>query len=170
MNSREKSKLSNGGETSPDGRPFIPDDHPRSQSLHYRHLLVDGMYNNIVTPSGLIAHGRGEAFDYILGEQTIENFKKFRDSLIPSLKQSLKKNSERINEGLIYELVGTVFYISSSLVKKYKNLSMDRLVSATLRNLIRLKAKFEDMVKESHIQEIIENLQEYGFLDASKSA
>ncbi|MHA1746848.1 MAG: phosphopantothenate/pantothenate synthetase [Promethearchaeota archaeon] len=51
--------------------PIIPDDHPRAQSLHYRHTLVDGMHKEIVTPSGLCAHGRGEAFDYILGEQTI---------------------------------------------------------------------------------------------------
>ena len=51
--------------------PIIPDDHPRVQSLHYRHTLVDGMQKKIVTPSGLCAHGRGEAFDYILGEQTI---------------------------------------------------------------------------------------------------
>jgi 4-phosphopantoate--beta-alanine ligase len=51
--------------------PIIPDDHPRAQSLHYRHTLVDGMQKKIVTPSGLCAHGRGEAFDYILGEQTI---------------------------------------------------------------------------------------------------
>ena len=27
----------------------------------------------IVTPTGLIAHGRGEAFDYLLGERTTEN-------------------------------------------------------------------------------------------------
>lgn len=56
--------------TNPDGRPIIPDDHPRAQSLHYRHLLVDGMNANIVTPSGLCAHGRGEAYDYMLGEKT----------------------------------------------------------------------------------------------------
>ncbi len=50
--------------------PIIPDDHPRAQSLHYRHKLVDEMIAKVVTPSGLCAHGRGEAFDYILGEKT----------------------------------------------------------------------------------------------------
>ena len=49
---------------------IIPNDHPRAQSLHYRHALVEGMENKIVTPSGLCAHGRGEAYDYILGEIT----------------------------------------------------------------------------------------------------
>jgi 4-phosphopantoate--beta-alanine ligase len=32
--------------------------------------LVDGFRNGIVVPQGLIAHGRGEAFDYLLGEKT----------------------------------------------------------------------------------------------------
>lgn len=57
--------------TKEDGNPIIPEDHPRAQSLHYRHTLVEAMHQKIVTPSGLCAHGRGEAFDYLLGEQTI---------------------------------------------------------------------------------------------------
>ncbi|MHA1777664.1 MAG: hypothetical protein DRO88_13915 [Promethearchaeia archaeon] len=52
------------------GIPIIPDDHPRAKSLHYRHLLVEAMHQKIVTPSGLCAHGRGEAFDYLIGERT----------------------------------------------------------------------------------------------------
>ena len=35
-------------------------------------LLVDGYKKGIVVTEGLIAHGRGEAFDYLLGEQTTE--------------------------------------------------------------------------------------------------
>jgi 4-phosphopantoate--beta-alanine ligase len=35
-----------------------------------REKLVDGFKNGIVVPHGLIAHGRGEAFDYLLGERT----------------------------------------------------------------------------------------------------
>ncbi|MHA2100347.1 MAG: phosphopantothenate/pantothenate synthetase family protein, partial [Candidatus Kariarchaeaceae archaeon] len=48
----------------------IPDDHPRAASLRTRHELIDGMHEKIVTEAGLIAHGRGEAYDYLLGEQT----------------------------------------------------------------------------------------------------
>lgn len=48
----------------------IPDDHPRADSLNIRHRLIDGMHQNIVAEAGLIAHGRGEAFDYLLGEKT----------------------------------------------------------------------------------------------------
>ncbi|WP_457559111.1 phosphopantothenate/pantothenate synthetase [Candidatus Harpocratesius sp.] len=60
----------------PNCNPIIPPDHPRAESLHYRHLLVDAMYKKIVTPSGLCAHGRGEAFDYLIGEQTIPSAEK----------------------------------------------------------------------------------------------
>jgi len=48
----------------------IPEDHPRHQSLSYRHKIIEGMKNLIVAEAGLIAHGRGECFDYILGERT----------------------------------------------------------------------------------------------------
>jgi 4-phosphopantoate--beta-alanine ligase len=48
----------------------IPQTHPRASSLIIREKLVDGFRNGIVVPQGLIAHGRGEAFDYLLGEKT----------------------------------------------------------------------------------------------------
>ncbi len=48
----------------------IPPDHPRAASLRVRHRITDGLDRNIVTKAGLIAQGRGEAFDYFLGEQT----------------------------------------------------------------------------------------------------
>ena len=44
--------------------------HPRASSLFIREKLVDGFKKRIVVPQGLIAHGRGEAFDYLLGEKT----------------------------------------------------------------------------------------------------
>ena len=67
------------------GNPDIPNDHPRAQSLHYRHKLVDGMYQKIVTPSGLTAHGRGEAFDYLLGETTIPSAKEAMTAAVAAL-------------------------------------------------------------------------------------
>ncbi|HVX01690.1 MAG TPA: 4-phosphopantoate--beta-alanine ligase [Nitrososphaera sp.] len=48
----------------------IPQDHPRAKSLHTREMLVDGFRRNLVVSEGLIAHGRGEAFDYLIGERT----------------------------------------------------------------------------------------------------
>jgi 4-phosphopantoate---beta-alanine ligase len=49
----------------------ISKSHPRYESLIYRHRLVEGLEKGYVTQSGLIAHGRGEAFDYLLGEKTV---------------------------------------------------------------------------------------------------
>ncbi|MBA7506824.1 hypothetical protein ES706_05535 [subsurface metagenome] len=46
--------------------------HPRAESLRVRAQLVEGFKAGLVVPEGLAAHGRGEAFDYILGEQTTE--------------------------------------------------------------------------------------------------
>lgn len=50
----------------------VPLDHPRYESLKYRHEIIEGMKKLIVAEAGLIAHGRGECFDYILGESTSE--------------------------------------------------------------------------------------------------
>lgn len=48
----------------------IPSTHPRAKSLIIREKLVEGFRKGIVVPQGLIAHGRGETFDYLLGERT----------------------------------------------------------------------------------------------------
>jgi len=50
----------------------IPKSHPRYASLVLRERLVDGFKQGIVAPQGLIAHGRGEMFDYVLGERTVK--------------------------------------------------------------------------------------------------
>ena len=50
----------------------IPHDHPRAESLQVRERLIRCYLDGIVAASGLIAHGRGEAFDYVLGERTSE--------------------------------------------------------------------------------------------------
>ncbi|MBN1540038.1 MAG: phosphopantothenate/pantothenate synthetase [Candidatus Thermoplasmatota archaeon] len=48
----------------------VPESHPRYLSLITRDRLVDGWKKGLVATQGLIAHGRGEAFDYLLGETT----------------------------------------------------------------------------------------------------
>ena len=49
----------------------VPESHPRYQSLLTRHRIEDGVAKGITSQQGLIAEGRGEAFDYLLGEETI---------------------------------------------------------------------------------------------------
>ncbi len=48
----------------------ISKDHPRYRSLVVRERMSDLVREGVVAPTGLIAHGRGEAFDYLLGERT----------------------------------------------------------------------------------------------------
>ena len=50
----------------------IPKSHPRRNSLLSRNAIVDATKKGLLADSALIAHGRGEAFDYLLGEQTSE--------------------------------------------------------------------------------------------------
>jgi len=49
---------------------MIPRSHPRYESLVQREKLVEGVRKGITAMQGLIAHGRGEMFDYVLGEKT----------------------------------------------------------------------------------------------------
>ena len=44
--------------------------HPRYASLLMRHRLEVAAKRGMLADSAMIAHGRGEAFDYLLGEQT----------------------------------------------------------------------------------------------------
>ena len=49
---------------------MIPKSHPRAASLHIREKLVLGYKSGLVIEEGLLAHGRGEMFDYLIGEKT----------------------------------------------------------------------------------------------------
>ena len=49
----------------------IPSDHPRYASLLLRDRLIAGIQNGITSQHGLIAHGRGESFDYLLSERSL---------------------------------------------------------------------------------------------------
>jgi 4-phosphopantoate--beta-alanine ligase len=48
----------------------VPPTHPRYLSLLTRERIVAGVERGVTSLHGLIAHGRGEAFDYLLGECT----------------------------------------------------------------------------------------------------
>lgn len=48
----------------------VPKSHPRYLSLTLRDAIVNGVEQGITSIHGLIAHGRGEAYDYLIGEKT----------------------------------------------------------------------------------------------------
>jgi 4-phosphopantoate--beta-alanine ligase len=51
---------------------MIPKNHPRYESLMTREKIVEGVEKGITSIHGLIAQGRGEAFDYLIGEKSTE--------------------------------------------------------------------------------------------------
>ena len=51
----------------------VPEDHPRYASLVTRHRIETGVDRGITSRQGLIAQGRGDAFDYLLGERTLQS-------------------------------------------------------------------------------------------------
>lgn len=48
----------------------VPESHPRYVSLRLRDTIVAGVESGVTSIHGLMAHGRGEAFDYLIGEET----------------------------------------------------------------------------------------------------
>ncbi|MGI0017653.1 MAG: 4-phosphopantoate--beta-alanine ligase [Nitrosotalea sp.] len=55
---------------------LIPKTHPRATSLYIREKLVHGFREGLVVEEGLLAHGRGEMFDYLIGEKTTKTSQK----------------------------------------------------------------------------------------------
>ncbi len=115
---------------------MIPPDHPRYISLLYRERLVEKYKEGIVVIQGLIAHGRGEAFDYILGERTIppaERAEKAAAALLLSAKRpviSVNGNAAalvprelvELSKALNAPLEVNLFYRSEERAKKIAEL------------------------------------------------
>jgi 4-phosphopantoate--beta-alanine ligase len=51
----------------------VPESHPRYESLLTRHRVEAGVDAGLTSRQGLIAQGRGEAFDYLIGERTTDS-------------------------------------------------------------------------------------------------
>ena len=54
----------------------IPPEHPRAESLRIRERLIEHFSEGVVATAGLIAQGRGEALDYLIGEKTTKTASK----------------------------------------------------------------------------------------------
>ena len=51
---------------------MIPKTHPRYESLLLRDKVKNAFKEGYLADSGMIAHGRGETFDYLIGEKTLK--------------------------------------------------------------------------------------------------
>ena len=79
--------------------------HPREKSLRVRDLLIKHFKSQVVASAGLIAHGRGETFDYLLGEETTLPASKAIEASAATL--LLAKNPAVFNQILVLYL--TIF-------------------------------------------------------------
>ena len=69
----------------------IPKSHPRYKSLRQREKIIKGLEKGFVAKAGLIAQGRGECFDYLLGEKTTPDARKAEKGAMALLLLAKKK-------------------------------------------------------------------------------
>ncbi|ALU11540.1 hypothetical protein EYM_02255 [Ignicoccus islandicus DSM 13165] len=114
----------------------VPPDHPRYYSLLYRERLIEKFKEGIVVAQGLIAHGRGEAFDYILGERTVPSALKAEKAAAALLKLAKRpvvsvngnvaalvpRELVKLSEALGCPLEVNLFYRSEERAKKIAEL------------------------------------------------
>jgi 4-phosphopantoate--beta-alanine ligase len=124
----------------------LPKDHPRYESLKYRHKIIEGMKNLVVAEAGLIAHGRGECFDYIIGEKTSGAARQAIKAAVALLLIS-KKPIISVN-GNIAALV------PNKLVKLSKILNTPLEINLFYRKVGRIKA-IKDLLEKAGANEIL---------------
>ncbi len=114
----------------------VPESHPRYESLKMRESLVKGVEEGITSQAGLIAHGRGEMFDYLLGEETIEAAKRAERKAVSDLLEAenpvisingnvsvlVPKKIVELGERLDAKLEINLFHRSDERINKIKEL------------------------------------------------
>ncbi|MEA2074636.1 MAG: 4-phosphopantoate--beta-alanine ligase [Euryarchaeota archaeon] len=112
----------------------IPETHPRYGSLMKREKLVNGIEAGITSIQGLIAHGRGEAFDYLIGERTLPAARRATEAaaalLLTARKPVISVNGNvaalvpekviELSELLNAPLEVNIFYWTEARVRKIK--------------------------------------------------
>lgn len=145
----------------------IPDNHPRAESLRLREKIIDGMHEKVVAEAGLIAHGRGEAYDYLLGEKTPNYAQKQQEVAVAMLLTSKKpvisvngnvaalcpKEIVQLAEqtGALLEI--NLFYRSEERVKAITNV----LEEAGAKTIFGIDPEYYETIEElSHLRRIVD--------------
>ncbi len=145
----------------------IPDNHPRAESLRIRERIIEGMHEKVVAEAGLIAHGRGEAYDYILGEKTPNYAQKQQEVAVAMLLTSKKavisvngniaalcpKEIVKLaeNTGALLEI--NLFYRSEERVKAITSV----LEKAGAKTILGVEPEYFETIEEiSHLRRIVD--------------
>ena len=115
---------------------MIPKSHPRYESLLLRDKMVKASKKGYLADSAMIAHGRGEAFDYLIGERTTYPAKRAMYVAVAALLLSnnpvisVNGNATALAVEEIIELA--LFYRTDDRVKIitqiYKDLGYDKIL------------------------------------------
>jgi len=119
--------------------------HPRYQSLLMRHRLELAAKAGMLADSALIAHGRGEAYDYLLGEKTIASA---HDATMEALAHLQNANSAVISlNGNAIALAGMELMQLASILKIPVEVNIfyrtPERMSALLNHLSKIKSDNE---------------------------
>jgi len=129
----------------------IPESHPRYHSLVTRQRIIEGVEKGITSMMGLIAQGRGEAFDYLLGERTITSAESAIKAAVASI---------ILAENPVFSVNGNAAVLApEAILKISKILNMTIEINLFHRTEKRVK-KIYDFLKEkaSEIGEEVEIL------------
>ena len=124
----------------------IPQEHPRAESLRIREKLVKHYNIGVVAQAGLIAHGRGEAFDYVIGEKTTK----------PAL-EAMKATTATLltaNHPVISVNGNTAALVASDIVKLSEVTETKIEVNLFHRSIKRERA-IEKVLKEAGAKEVL---------------
>jgi len=130
----------------------IPPEHPRTESLRIREKLIEQFHKKVVATAGLIAHGRGEAFDYLIGEETTKPASKAIEAAASALLTA---------EKAVISVNGN----TAALVAK----EMVRLTKVTEAK-IEVNLFYRSIVREQAIKKLLEKAGTYRILGVGESA
>jgi 4-phosphopantoate--beta-alanine ligase len=130
----------------------IPSEHPRAESLRTREKLVEEYHSGVVASAGLIAHGRGEAFDYMLGEKTTKPALKAIEAAAAMLLTAKKP---------VISVNGNVAALASESVVR---------LSMTVRALIEVNLFYRSIERERAIKKLLEEAGAHAVLGVGKDA
>ncbi len=145
----------------------ILDNHPRAESLRIREKIIEGMHKKIVAEAGLIAHGRGEAYDYLLGEKT-PNYAQKQQEVAVAMLLTAKKPIISVNGNMaalcpkeivqLSEQTGALleinlFYRSEERIKAITSV----LENAGAKTILGVEPEYYETIEElSHLRRIVD--------------
>ena len=130
---------------------MIPKDHPRYYSLLFREKIIKAYKSGVLADAGMIAHGRGEAFDYLIGEKTSVPAEKSIEAAAASL--LLAKNPVISVNG------NTVALVASDIVKLASKLGAKIEINLFYRTDERVEAILK-LLKKAGAKEVLGTIKD----------